>query len=237
MTAFRPAGYANEVSQRMIAPGDLVLGGESLLAGAIATVGNGTWTGAAIATGIINRTGPTGGYTDTTDTAANILAAIQGNSNAPIIEPGSTFRLIVRNTVAQALTNALGTGVIAGTGTLNIANSLVRMYLLTVLNASPVQIWNAQVTNGSAIFTLSLPPGVLAAPYPSSNSLIGAFSATPGATVSGTNVPAATTLLSVTNGPGGVIGGTLSANATGTAVVALTIGPTIQIDSIGTFGL
>lgn len=222
---------ANEVTPRMIMPGDILAGGESALAGAIATVGAGTWTGAAIATGIINRTGSTAGYTDTTDTAANILTAIAGDAWAAVVVPGQTFRLIVQNTVAFALTWAAGTGVLTGNGTLNIAASLVREYLITVLNTTPVQLHQCATTNGSAVVTFVLATGQVAlgiGPFATNANGI-----TPGASVTGTGIPTSTTILGVTLGVGGITGVTLSANATATSTgVALTFGPTVQFDSI-----
>jgi hypothetical protein len=244
MSGVRPSVYANEVMERMIAPGDILLLGESILSGAIATAGAGTWTGAAIATGCINRTGPVGGYTDTTDTAANILLALQGNSPASEVMIGSTFRLLVRNTVAQALTFAAGTGVKTGTGTLNIANSLVREYLLTVLNASPLQSFACTGTTASAVVTFVLPPNATALPMAGSNGNVGVCSVTPGMTVTDTttsgNITAGTTVIGVGQGPGGIINVTLSAVPASNFAAAgdiLQFSPTIQIDSFGTMGL
>src|SRR5690348_14321496 len=48
----------------------------SLVETAITTVGNGTLTAAGLVGGQILRTGPTAVYTDTTDTAANIVTAL-----------------------------------------------------------------------------------------------------------------------------------------------------------------
>lgn len=72
---------------------------------AIATVGNGTLTAASIVGGVITRSGSTSAFTDTTDTAANIVAAI----TSPVA--GESFFLYIRNTTAFAETFAGGTGV------------------------------------------------------------------------------------------------------------------------------
>lgn len=224
MSGVRPLVLANEVPARQVMPGDLIMGGENILAGAITTAGDGTWTAAAIATGIIRRTGPVGAYTDTTDTATNIVAALAGNSQGADVVPGSTFRLIFQNTVAQALTFAAGTGVRSGTGTLTVAASLVREYLVTVLNSTPQQILNSSTTNASAVVTFNLAPQQTALPM---------GTVTPGMTVSGTGITAGTRVLGVTLGVGGITGVTLDANATATnSPVALTFLPTVQFDGI-----
>ena len=226
---------------RLLLPGDTLVGGENILGGGIATAGNGTWTGASIITGIINRTGPTGAFTDTTDTAQNIINAAIANFGqvAPDIAVGSTFRLLVRNTVAYALTFAAGVGVLAGTGTLNIAASAVREYLVTLLNANPQFIYNCATTNGAATITFNLPPNTSGIPLLGSNGFGGgALIITPGMTVTGTGISAGTTVIGVTQGAGGTTGVTLSANATATnSAVSLTFGPTVQFDALLTASL
>jgi hypothetical protein len=57
----------------------------------ITTVGNGTLTAAGIVGGLITRTGPTAAYTDTTATAAQIVALL------PSFVSGSTFFFSVKN--------------------------------------------------------------------------------------------------------------------------------------------
>lgn len=219
---------------REVLPGDLLsTGGERLAAGALATAGAGTWTGAIIATGIIYRTGPVGGYTDTTDTSTNIILALLGsgsqgsgpggNSTIDVV-PGTSFRLLFINTVAQALTFAAGVGVVAGTGTLDVAASLTREYLVTILNATPQILLNCATTNGSAVVTFNLTS-------PAVSLAMGLV--TPGMTISGTGVTAGTTVLGVTQGIGGITGITMSANATATTnPVGLTFLPTVRFDSL-----
>lgn len=234
MSAFRPTGMRNEVIDTQVMPGDVVIGGESLLNGALVTIGAGTLTGAIIATGIINRTGPTAGYTDTTDTATAILAALAGNSPGPVVEPGSTFRLRFINTVAFLMTLAAGTGVKLGAGsTLNAAASTWREYILTILNSSPAVTVNSSITNGSPALVFVLPPGMVALPIGPNPQ---AVNVTPGMTATSptAGIPANTTVLGVTYGQGGITGVTLSANATATVnPLSVTFSPTIQIDSIG----
>lgn len=230
---FRPAGSRGGIPQAdYVMPGDLVAGGESISAGAIATVGAGTWTAAAIATGIIRRTGPVGGYTDTTDTSTNILAALAGNNGAADAVPGTSFRLRFINTVAQAMTFAAGTGVVVGTGTLDAVASIWREYLVTILNATPAFTLQSNTTNASAAVTFVLPPGAVSIPI-GPNSAINPSS---GMIVSGTGITAGTTILGVTSGQGGITGVTLSANATATSAaggVPLTFLPAVRFDTVG----
>lgn len=72
---------------------------------AITTVGAGTLTAAAIAGGVITRSGSTADYTDTTATAAQIIAAKPG------IGVGYAWELVIRNTVNFAETITGGSGV------------------------------------------------------------------------------------------------------------------------------
>lgn len=230
MAGFIPMGLKGGVNAMPLLPGDLLLAAESVAGGALTTVGAGTVTGAMIATGIVRRTGPTGAYTDTFDSAANILAALAGNSWAASVVPGASFRLLYINTVAQAMTFAGGQGMVSGVGTLNVAASLVREYLITILNAMNPTTVPATATLGSAAVTFGLLSNQVALG-------IGAASAynqiSEGATITWTGVfPAGTTVLGVTAGQGGITGVTASGTATAAAVGAITFGPTVQIDSL-----
>lgn len=231
MPIFRSAGVNNGLlSNNGISPGDVLALGESFTAGSITTVGSGTWVGAAFATGMIRRTGPAGGFTDTTDSSTNILLALGGNApgGADVI-PGTSFRLLFVNTVAFAHTFAAGLGIVSGLGILSCAASAWREYNVIVLNSSAQQVLQCTTTNASAVVTFVFPPGQVA--YPVGNAF-NAINITPGMTVSGTNITAGTTVLGLTQGLGGIIGVTLSAAATGSGATALTFLPTIQMDSL-----
>lgn len=230
----RPMMQGDTPVSRPILPGDMAAGGENILGGNLTTAGAGTVTAAMIANGIVRRTGPAGGFTDTFDTSTNIITALLGGApqsmgggagNCGIdIVPGTTFRLLYINTVAQAMTYAGGLGVKSGTGTLDVAASLWREYLLTVLNSTPQQLLNCATTNASAVVTFNLQANQVSLPM---------GTVTPGMTVSGTGITAGTTVLGVTQGVGGITGVTLSANATATNnPIGLTFLPTIQIDSL-----
>lgn len=223
-----PSVWTNGVMDRRLAPGDLLAGGESISAGAISTAGAGTWTGAAIATGIIRRTGPVGGYTDTLDTAANIITALGGNTS-PDCKPGSTFRLLFINTVAQAQTLAAAAGITLGVGTTGVAASLWREYLFTIINPGPVFTAVGTTVTSSTTIAFALPTGMVALPIGPSPL---ADNLTPGMTVTGTGIATATTIASVTQGQGGITGVVLSGTATASAVVPLTFGPTMTVDGL-----
>lgn len=72
---------------------------------AITTAGNGTLTAAGLLGGLITRTGPTGAYTDTTDTAAAIVTAIG------VFSSGGTFPIAIKNATAFTQTLSAGSGV------------------------------------------------------------------------------------------------------------------------------
>ena len=233
MALFRPTGSRAAVNNELIAPGDVMAGGENILAGSLTTAGNGTWTGAMIATGIIRRTGPGGGFTDTTDTSTNILLALAGNSFSAVMLPGTSFRLRLINTVAFAHTFAAGAGILVGTGLLSVAASGFRDYLLTILNASPAITQQANTVNANPAITFVLPIGMLALPMGPTPQ---AVNITPGMTVSGAGITAGATVIGVTQGQGGIIGVTISPSPTATTTAGgtpLTFLPTILIDSLG----
>lgn len=77
---------------------------------ALTTVGAGTITGSGIAGGVTNRTGSTAAFTDTTDTAANIIAALP-NANV-----GQSFLYTYYNNTLGLATITGGTGVTVTAG-------------------------------------------------------------------------------------------------------------------------
>lgn len=83
-----------------------LFGGDSVANTQITTVGNGTLTAAAMVGGQISRTGPSGPFTDTTDTAANILVADGGDFVA-----GDSFVIRIKNLTAFPQTITAGAGV------------------------------------------------------------------------------------------------------------------------------
>jgi hypothetical protein len=71
----------------------------------ITTVGNGVLTAAGLLGGLILRTGPTAAFTDTTDSAANISAAVGS------FVSGATFFSTIKNLTAFPQTLTAGAGV------------------------------------------------------------------------------------------------------------------------------
>lgn len=100
---------------------------------ALSTVGAGTITAAGIAGGIVQRSGAQSAtaFADTTDTAANIIAAV---FNAHV---GQSFEFTYQNTTNAPATIGGGTGVTVSGITVAQANSSVR-YLVTYTAAATV---------------------------------------------------------------------------------------------------
>lgn len=128
--------------------------GQQIVNTAITTVGAGVLTGAAIAGGLITRSGPVAAFTDTTDTAVAIVAAI------PNAFVGQSFLVRIKNQVNFVDTLAAGVGVtLSGTSTL-IPPSSVTTFLVTLTSLTAVTLLHIGTTllsNGTpeAITTLS----------------------------------------------------------------------------------
>lgn len=71
----------------------------------VTTVGNGTLTAAGLVGGAIVRTGPVAAFSDATDSAVNIIAALPG------VVVGSSFNILVKNATAFTQTITAGAGV------------------------------------------------------------------------------------------------------------------------------
>lgn len=193
-------------------PGDVLMSQAQLAS--ITTVGAGTLTAAAMLSGIVERTGPTGNYTDTLDTADNLMAA------APELAPGDSFEFLFRNTVAFTMTLAIAEGAaLVGANTAMIASN-VRRYLAQVYATARRQVFNAGTTNLSPTIT-----GLSAAQ---------AQLLQPGMGVSGTGITGGTNILAV-NASTGVV--TLTANATATGTSALTFFPRYGVKGLSTGAL
>jgi len=100
---------------------------------AITTVGAGTLTAAGITAGLITRSGSTAAYTDTTDTAALIIAAV------PRYRAGQSWLLTIKNTVAFTQTLAAGVGVTLA-GLSKIPPLSVGVFLVTIDSSTAVTI-------------------------------------------------------------------------------------------------
>lgn len=175
----------------------------------IATVGSGAWTAAGMLAGCIERTGPTGAYGDTLETANNLMLA------APHLSVGDTFEFLVRNTVAFANTVAVAEGAELSGSNTAIAASLVRRYLVTVLANRTRQTFMASTTNASPTVT-----GLTQAQCDLLQAGMG---------VSGTGISAGTTIVGINSLTGTI---TLSANATATGTPALTFFPRYNVKGL-----
>lgn len=79
---------------------------------------------------VLNRSGPTAAFTDTTPTAASIAALIPG------VEVGTGYDIYIRNTTTFAETLAANTGVTLA-GITTIAASSTRLYKIQFTNVTP----------------------------------------------------------------------------------------------------
>jgi len=109
---------------RMSVGGDGIF--DQLKDGALTTVGAGTILAASITGGLLIRTGPTGAYADTLDTAANLLAAYPG------LQVGDTIDFYHANQVAFVctITASAGNTAITAAGNNTVpANSSRRIHM------------------------------------------------------------------------------------------------------------
>lgn len=130
-------------------------GGLPMANTALNTVGAGTLLGAALAGRLITRGGAQGGtaFTDTTDTAANIIAAIPG------AEVNQSFLVEYLNTTNAQATLAGGTGV-TPTGLLAVGQNCRWTGLLTITGAATVSIYGLSIVDrGIDNFNATSDPG------------------------------------------------------------------------------
>ena len=100
----------------------------------VATTTGTTLTAADVASGAILRSGPTAAFTDTFDTAANIIAALPG------VELNQGILLVVTNLTNYLQTLAAGTGV-------TLVSTTQQSNITQAVNAT---IWRLVVTNITA---------------------------------------------------------------------------------------
>lgn len=116
----------------------------------ITTVGAGTLTAAGLVGGLIMRSGPTANFTDTTDTAAKILAALPG------IVVGSSFLIRIKNNTAFIETLAAGAGVTLPLTTL-IPPFSIGYYYGTLTTATTVTLTHLSTSQFAGAITLTVP--------------------------------------------------------------------------------
>ena len=223
MSVFKQVIYDGSL-QRQAFPGDVI--GAAEIIQNLTTASAGTLAAGLLLSGILNRTGPTGAYTDTTDTAQNIINAlvagynyqttgVTGISGMVAAQPGTSVRLRYINTVAFAMTLAAGSGVTLA-GNTGVNASSVKDYLIQVTNGTPTSVAAATTTNASNVITGMTQAQTAAVSV--------------GQAVSGTGIPGGAVVASIQPG----VGVTLSANATATgSLVALTFSPIVTITGLG----
>lgn len=179
-----------------------------------ATAASITMPVAAFLDGWLDRSGPGAGYGDTTPSADALVAAL------PDITRGDSFLMLITSSVAFANTIVAGTGITLA-GTTVVAASSTREYLLTLLSEPKrTRVASGSTTNTSATLTNISDTDL-------QNLGVGMI-------VTGTNVPASTTVLAVNLTARTV---TMSANATGTGDnIALTFTPNFEMRGIRTAG-
>lgn len=117
---------------------------------ALTTVGAGTITAAGIAGGVTNRTGSTSAFTDTTDTADNIIAA------QPNVHIGDSWEYTYNNNTVTVATLTGGTGVTVS-GVTTVGAGKMARYLVTYTAASTITM----VGIGAGTVTPGFLPNVL----------------------------------------------------------------------------
>lgn len=105
----------------------------------ITTAGNGVLTAAGLIGGEIVRTGPVAAFSDTTDTAANIVAALPG------FITGESFSILIKNATAFPQTLVAGTGVTLPLTVLIPAFSVAN-YVATANSVSAVSLVHVDTT-------------------------------------------------------------------------------------------
>lgn len=167
----------------------------------LVTVGAGTILAAGIAGGITTRSGSTSAFTDTTDTAANIISAAFGPN--PIIGD-TTLYTYVNNTVALATLTG-GTGVTVSGQTAVLPNSSVQ-YLVTYTAANTVTmvaIAQSLFPKAGTFVANGATPVTVADTRVTATSQIEVTLKTVGGTVS----PTRPNILTITPGTGFTVGG------------------------------
>lgn len=111
---------------------------------AITTIGAGTLTAAALAGAAITRSGSIAAYTDTTDTAAALWAAVDNP------QAGQSWVVSIKNTVAFAETLAAGTGVTLSGQTV-VPGLATGRFLVTLTSATAATVLGLGVSETSGL--------------------------------------------------------------------------------------
>ncbi len=125
----------------------------------------------------------------------------------------------------------MGAGLLQGVGTFSINPATWYEYLFTVQAICLGNTYVAATVSGSNVINFVFPVGQVSQPLmPAGEGVTFAQNAL----VTGTGIPANTQIRGLVHGQGGIIGLTLSANATiTTAAQVITVSPCIKLDEIG----
>lgn len=211
--------------QRQVAIGDTILGGA--LVAAVTTAGAATLTAGAVTGGVIRRSGPAAGFTDTWPSADQICASLRNFGGNADYMPGLGFNLRYINTVAQANTMAVpaNEGISLSTAVyssvVNCAASAYRDYFVELVSAPVAAI---SVTGSTANGTKKLTLKSEASPG----------SIVPGMSVYGTGIGASAKVTHVIYGAAGVKEVWVDVNSTADGSdIIIALKPTVVIHSIG----
>lgn len=222
MSLFQPAGNVGNIARQMAR-------GDTAFDASVVTTANSTaaisYSLAAIAGGVILRTGTLAGGTNDVLTDANTVINAVSITDYARASAGSQWRLrIINSNTTQTITLTGGTG-ITFSGTVTIATNTWREFLIQVVAESLPTIQVGSTTNASAAVQLVGANGNQFLNHTNAGNLV-----EPGMLVTGTGIPASTTVLGIT--PEGLL--QLSANSTATASgVSLSFFPTVIVTNIG----
>jgi hypothetical protein len=214
MSLSRPV-ISDGTALRQLNNGDTLAGGEAIPATVVTTAI--TVTGAQLLSGKILRN-PGAGATDTIDSAANIIAAINNALGGQSVPSGTTWRCHWIGTTAFTITvqATANTGVTVTRGA--IAASSGKEFLITVTNGSPAKAANFTTVNASAVMTAAsaadiagLTPGMV---------VTNAQAGQQGNTIIGVNLTALTVTMSG------------NCNATNTTAVSFSFSPTVLVEGL-----
>ena len=238
MTAFNIKG-SNGASyvESNLAPGDIMLGGESV--SVVSSTTGALISASSLLGGIISRQGSlSANVTDALDSASNILYQLSGGNlgSQPVVDPGTTFRVRILNTTSYQTTLSLAAnGLLQGSGTFAISSTTWKDFLFTAQSSALYNTYNCAITSGSPNVYFVLPNWQASQPLLPAGEGI---TITENALVTGTGIPANAQVIGVIHGQGGLLGFTMSANATATSAgTSVTISPCIRVDEIGSGSL
>lgn len=222
MTIFQHVGSVGEIA-RQVARGDTAFD-PSIITTQNGTVGL-SYSGSAIAGGVILRTGTLAGAANDLFVDSNTVVSAVSISDYQRASAGSQFRLrIINSNTSQVITLTGGTGITLN-GTMTLATNTWREVLIRVVAGAPPTVQVGSTTNATNTVQLV---GVNGNPY--FNHLNNGNIIEVGMLVTGTGIQAGTTVSGIT--PEGLLTISQNANATGSNTT-LSFFPVVTIDNLG----